>query len=223
VDVSPPPGDPSEARLPPTPESINIPLLDLQFPGQHKTPDPIQLSRVPPPGSLDPDLGRGMQPPPPKPKLPTLEGKERPPLHAKLPEGQRPEKPEDLERPKVKPTSGHDLPTQSLPMKQNVSLICICEQPIPTMAFQELNTPGHGTEKIKSKTYQTPASSSNANPVPLPKLLEPQVREQQTPVSNPSAHPKQTQTQPPYKHSETLGEKTSQTLRNHSVSLRCMC
>jgi hypothetical protein len=43
----------------------------------------------------------------------------------------------------------------------------------------------------------------------MPKLLEPQVREQQTPVSTPSAYPKQTQTQPPYKHSETLGESES--------------
>jgi hypothetical protein len=161
-----------------------------------------------------------MRPLPPKPRLLITEGKGRPSPHAKLPEGQQPEKLEDVEEPKVKPITGHELPAMSLLMEQKVSLICICEQPMPIMAFQELNALGHGAEKIKPRTYQTPASSSNIIPVPLPKLLEPQVREQQKSVWTPSAYFKQPHT--PYKHSENVEEKTSQTLRNDSVSLRCI-
>lgn len=94
---------------------------------------------------------------------------------------------------------------------------------MPIMAFQELNAPGHGAEKIRQKTPQIPAFSSNTNPAPLPKLLEPQGREQQPSISTPSAYPEQTRSRAPYKHSATLEEIASQTLGNFSVSLRCIC
>lgn len=123
MDVSTPTGHTSGVRLPPTPESPTIPLLELQFPGQYKGLDPTPSSRthLPLPGSSAPNLGGGTQPLPTNPKLPTTEGKGRPVPRAKLPEGQRTQKPEDLEGPKVNPTSDQGLPTLVLPMEQKVS------------------------------------------------------------------------------------------------------
>ena len=202
----------SEMRLPPTPESHDVPLPDPQQLGGTQTPDATPLSH-PALASSRQVPNRGMPSQPLQPKSFNLGGKGSPLLQTKVPEGKRTEGAGGIEESEVKPTSGHGLPVLGS-VERKVGLHCIYK-PTPLTTCQAPDGLGRTAERIELKTYQTLTSPSTATAVPRPELSE---RRQHQPVSisKSSVDPIGTQSLAPYEHNRIAEGNPSTVPQNYS-------